>query len=386
MAFGIYVHIPYCVTKCPYCDFNSHGVGRGGFPEGKYAEALLRELSFYRERTGSETVTSVFFGGGTPSLFAPESIESVLSGIKQYANLESKAEITLEVNPATADTAKLRGFREAGVNRISTGIQSFSERKLAFLGRINSPADGYRIVDAIVSAGYENFNLDIMYGIKDETPEELESDLEKAVALSPRHISAYCLTIEDGTEFGKLYKKGMLDLPDDDRLSDLIGFTSGFLVSAGFGQYEISNYAMPEYECRHNLLYWRGEGWLGIGAGAHSHLSKTRSGNWGVRWGNVRSPSLYMNRVSGGEKPVEFTEYLNREESLEDYLLMALRLKEGLSLSEIRSRFDVSCGSGTFNDLIEHGFLRTNEGRISLTPKGALVSDELILRIAGRLC
>ena len=145
MAFGIYVHIPYCVTKCPYCDFNSHGVGAGGFPEGKYVEALIKELSFYTdytEHTVCETITSVFFGGGTPSLFAPESIESVLNRIKRRARVDDKAEITLEVNPATADTAKLRGFREAGVNRISTGIQSFSERKLAFLGRVNSPADG----------------------------------------------------------------------------------------------------------------------------------------------------------------------------------------------------------------------------------------------------
>jgi oxygen-independent coproporphyrinogen-3 oxidase len=383
MAFGIYIHIPYCVKKCPYCDFNSWGV-RGGLPEEEYTESILREIELYRGEIEGRVCDTIFFGGGTPSIFEPESIGRIISRIYEVTGPGRDIEATLEVNPKTAGLDKLRGFRGAGVNRISVGVQSFSQRKLGFLGRINTPEDGRRILDDVRRAGFENYNFDLMYGTGGETIEEWRGDLEEAVRFGSSHLSAYCLTIEDGTEFGALYKKGKLILPEEDSLSEFISYTTAYLGDAGYGQYEISNYARPGFECRHNLIYWKGHDYIGLGAGAHSHM-KTERFPWGRRWANVKNPASYMKIAGEGRKPLDFTEELSREEAVEDSIIMGFRLNEGINVNSLMSRYGVAPDAGRIESLREDGFIELKDDTIRLTRKGTLLSDEIIVRLVSSL-
>jgi oxygen-independent coproporphyrinogen-3 oxidase len=382
VAFGVYVHIPYCVKKCPYCDFNSYGVGKR-IPEGEYVEAVLRELELYREPIEGVPLTSIFFGGGTPSLFSAEGIGRIVSRILDITSPLDSLEVSLEVNPKTADLEKLRDLRTVGVNRVSVGVQSFSERKLRLLGRINSPDDSRRILEDVVRSGFNDFNLDLIYGVPFETLDEWERDLDSAIRFDATHISAYCLTIEEGTEFWTLYSEGRLPLPDEDTLTEMVSFTSDFLEGAGYGQYEISNFARRGFECRHNLLYWRGDDYLGLGAGAHSHLSLSDGSIWGTRWANIKSPALYMKAVNEGKRPLAFTEVLSREEALEDRVLMGLRLREGIDLLSLRDRFGVKPRPDRLDFLLDGGFIELRGDSIQLTKKGVLLSDELILKVLG---
>jgi oxygen-independent coproporphyrinogen-3 oxidase len=384
MALGVYVHIPYCVKKCPYCDFNSYGVGKR-IPEEEYTEAVLKELDFYRGSIEKHPLSSIFFGGGTPSLFSSESIGKIIDKIESITFPLDSLEVSLEVNPKTADLEKLKGFREVGVNRISVGVQTFSERKLKILGRINSPDDSRRVLEEIRRAGFVNFNLDLMYGVSFETLDEWRLDLEKALEFNTQHISAYCLTIEDDTEFGTLYSQNKLPLPDEDLLTDMITFTSEFLELGGYTQYEISNFAKPGSECRHNLLYWRGENYLGLGAGAHSHLPFNDDLSWGVRFSNLKNPALYMKTVKEGKKPLAFIEVLNKQEALEDRVLMGLRLREGIDILNLQERFGIGPSINRLGILINDGFLNISDGSLQLSKKGILVSDELIFKILDSL-
>ena len=384
MAFGLYVHLPYCVTKCPYCDFNSYGVG-GRFPEDEYTEALLRELDLYADEIEGKSLTSVFFGGGTPSLFSPESIGKVLSSIRELSSPAPEVEISLEVNPKTADLEKLAGLRRAGVNRISVGVQSFNERKLKFLGRINTLSDGRMILEDVVQAGFCNFSFDLMYGAKGETLSEWKADLEEAVSYGSKHISAYCLTIENGTEFGRLFKSGGLVLPEDEELAEFIGFTTDFLEDSGYDQYEISNYSKPGYECGHNLLYWRGEDYIGIGAGAHSHLSKSADSEWGRRWGNLRNPALYMKAVGEGRKPIDFSESLSVEEAVSDHVIMGFRLRDGIDFTVLYGKYGVRPDIDRLTGLRDDGLIELSNDNVRLTKKGNLLSDEIIVRLVSSL-
>jgi len=384
MPFGIYFHIPYCVTKCPYCDFNSYGVG-SNFPEKEYTETVLRELNLYRNEIDGAEITSIFFGGGTPSLFDPKSIEKIISSICQTTNPVSDIEISLEVNPKTADLDKLKGLKSAGINRISIGVQSFSERKLKFLGRINTAEDTRNILKDVIKAGYVNYSMDLMYGTRDETFSEWESDLREAVSFNYHHISAYCLTIEDGTEFGRRFKEGSLKVPSDDKLTEFITYTTEYLEDSGYSQYEISNYAREGAECSHNMLYWRGQSYLGLGAGAHSHLSSTVSGSWGKRWANLRNPAMYMKSIGEGNKPVDFSEELKCEEAVQDTVLMGLRLKEGVNISELESRFKLNTNMGKIERLVNDGFLENTENSYRLTKKGNLLSNSVILKFVEAL-
>lgn len=383
MAFGVYVHIPYCVKKCPYCDFNSYGVGES-FPEQNYTESVLNELEMYAHLLDKTRLTSIFFGGGTPSLFEARNIERIITKIKNAAAPQDNLEVSLEINPKTADLDKLKGLREAGVNRVSFGVQSFSERKLKYLGRINSPDDSRSILEDAKRAGFENFNIDLMYGTTDETFDEWQNDLERAITFNSTHISAYCLMIEEGTVFGNLHRRGKLPLPDDEYLSDIITFTTGYLQENGYNQYEISNYSKKDFECRHNMLYWGGDNYLGVGAGAHSHL-KSEGRGWGIRHGNIKNPGLYMKSVRAGERPLGFTEELEKHEALEDTVLMGLRLNTGLEFDSLRDSYGVSPDENKINYLVKGGLIEIRGGSVRLTEKGNLLSNAVIERFLDSL-
>lgn len=384
MPSGIYIHLPYCLTKCPYCDFNSYGVGMN-FPEKQYTDSVIREIDMYRDLLGDRRMETVFFGGGTPSLFSPESIERTIDGLAAKCVMEDNTEISMEVNPRTADKEKLRYFRHAGINRISVGVQSFVQKKLDYFKRFCTPSDCKRIISDVEDAGFDNYNLDLMYGADGETVEDLVYDLETAVSHGSRHISVYCLTIEENTEFGRMKRDGVLEMADDDLLSEMYSVTSDVLESRGYYQYETSNFARNGYECRHNLIYWRSGDYFGFGAGSHSHLHSSPKSDFGERWSNNRSPKHYMNEVFSGNKPVDYYEVLDRVSSLQDRLLMGLRLREGLDVGELEQRYGISIDTGEYSYLMEDGFLNADSNRIRLTRKGFLYSNRLILQILSGL-
>ncbi len=291
MSFSLYVHIPWCQSKCPYCDFNSHAAS--SWPEAEYTSALISELT---RRVGSapysgESIKTIFFGGGTPSLFDPKSIGAIIDSANRLCGIEADAEITLEANPGTVDSAKLVGMRAAGVNRISFGAQSFNPATLKFLGRIHS-ADETRAAAVMAHrAGFDRLNLDLIFAVPGQTVADVLFDIESVAALEPDHISAYNLTFEEGTAFFTDLKRGKIkQLPNDEQAA-MYQTVREEIPRRGYPMYEISNYAAPGHEARHNLTYWRGETYLGIGAGAHSFARVEASGR---RWWNEKLPARYI--------------------------------------------------------------------------------------------
>ena len=379
---GVYVHIPYCLTKCPYCDFNSYGTN-GNFPEDDYISALEREIENSRRIIESREVSTVFFGGGTPSLLKPRSVGAVMEKLASIASLSPTAEVTLEMNPRTADKEKLASLRRLGVNRISVGIQSFSQRKLDFYGRFTTPDDCFRALVDVGDAGFRNYNLDLIYGSSQETRKEFENDIRTALSFSPTHISAYCLTIEPGTEFATLWRKGKLLVPDDSVLVGFMRSAREILEAEGYGNYEVSNFARRGYECRHNLIYWNCHDYLGVGAGAHSHISCGGEEGWGRRWSNVRNPELYMKRVAGDGNAVCASYDLSRTTALEDTLLMGLRLSDGVGIEGLKKRFGCEPDASGLEYLESDGFILTDGDRLRLTARGRGFTDELVARVCG---
>ncbi len=379
---GVYVHIPYCLTKCPYCDFNSYGTN-GNFPEDDYISALEREIEDSRRIIEGREVSTVFFGGGTPSLLKPRSVGVVMEKLASIASFSPAAEITLEMNPRTADKEKLASLRRLGINRISVGIQSFSRRKLDFYGRFTTPDDCVRALVDVRDAGFRNYNLDLIYGSSQETREEFENDIRTALSFSPTHISAYCLTIEPGTEFATLWRKGRLSLPDDSVLVRFMQSAREILEGEGYGNYEISNFARHGYECRHNLIYWNCHDYLGVGAGAHSHIRRGGEEGWGRRWSNIRNPELYMKRVTDDGSAVSASYDLSRTTALEDTLLMGLRLSDGVEIRDLKKRFGCEPDDSGLRYLQSDGFILTDGGRLRLTSRGRVFTDELVARVCG---
>ena len=295
-AFSLYLHIPYCQSKCPYCDFNSHAVA--SWPEDDYVRALVAEI----ERRAGEApwtgrrLKTIFFGGGTPSLFRPESIAAVLAAAERNFGLERGAEVTLEANPGTVDAAKLGGMRAAGINRISFGAQSFNDERLKFLGRIHGAAETREAARLAHRAGFERLNLDLIFAVPGQTIDETLNDIAEAAALGPDHISAYNLTFEEGTAFFTEMKRGRIRPIDSDRQAEFYAAVREELPRRGYKMYEISNYAPPGHEARHNLSYWRLESYLGLGAGAHSFA---RDGEWRRRAAMVERADARALRRAG---------------------------------------------------------------------------------------
>jgi len=291
MEFSLYLHIPYCQAKCPYCDFNSHAATT--WPEEDYTRALIGEMRRRAEEAAfkGNSIATIFFGGGTPSLFAPASIESLLDAADKTFGIERNAEITLEANPGTVDQEKLRGFRTAGVNRLSFGAQSFNDATLKFLGRIHDADQTREAARMAHRAGFERLNLDLIFAVPEQTRADVMRDIAEAAALGPDHISAYNLTFEEGTVFFSEMRRGKIRPLESDEQAEMYAAVREELPRRGYGMYEISNYAQPGRECRHNLTYWHNETYLGLGAGAHNFA---RDGGGGRRWWNERNPARYI--------------------------------------------------------------------------------------------
>ncbi|PPD34532.1 MAG: YggW family oxidoreductase [Methylomonas sp.] len=335
LPLSLYIHFPWCIQKCPYCDFNSHAV-KSGIPETAYIDRLLEDLQADLSLlTSAAKIQSIFMGGGTPSLFSPNSLAYLLNGIKQQIELAADCEITLEANPGTFESAKFKAFRELGINRLSIGIQSFNDSHLQKLGRVHNATEAIKAVNIAQQAGFDNLNLDLMFGLPEQTQSEALADVQTAISLNPSHISFYQLTLEPNTYFYKFPPK----LPEDDRIFAMQKSCQQLLADNGYLQYEISAYAKAGFQSRHNLNYWQFGDYLGIGAGAHGKISRSLPNDI-LRTAKLKSPEHYLNTANARSDAVITVAELPLE-----FMMNHLRLKTGFNLDNFPKTTGLSCDS-----------------------------------------
>jgi putative oxygen-independent coproporphyrinogen III oxidase len=368
---ALYVHFPWCVRKCPYCDFNSYTLS-GELAEGPYLGRLVRDLEAQSPRVAGREVISVFLGGGTPSLFSPRSIGELLAAARRVLKLAPRLEVTLEANPGAIERGAFREYRAAGVTRVSIGAQSFDPERLAVLGRIHSPAETRRAAEELHAAGLANFNLDLMYALPGQDVAGARRDLREALKLSPAHVSHYQLTIEPGTVFAARPPP----LPGEDAAAAMLDACAALLGEAGFAQYEVSAYARPGRQCRHNLNYWRFGDYLGVGAGAHGKLTFPE-GSQVVRTTQPREPRRYL-----GSSEAELVRRVVRESELPfEFMLNALRLKGGFdaALFPARTGLDWRAIAAPIDRLVRRGMLRRTPERYRPSALGLRFLNEMLL-------
>lgn len=372
---ALYIHIPWCVRKCPYCDFNSHAAGPT-LPEDEYVDALLADLDIDLQHVHGRPLTSIFFGGGTPSLFSDRSLGRLLEGVERRIAFADDIEITLEANPGTFEQAKFKGYRALGINRLSIGVQSFQEAKLKALGRIHNGDEAIRAADMARAAGFDNFNLDLMHGLPEQSIEDALFDLRTAIAQAPTHLSWYQLTMEPNTVFWSQPP----ELPEDDLLWDIQEAGQALLATEGYAQYEVSAYARPGKQARHNLNYWTFGDFLGIGAGAHAKLS-TPTGRILRTW-KTRLPKDYLDPAKAcqaGER------LLDADELPFEFLMNVLRLTEGapVELFSQRTGLPLQQLAQARREAEQRGLLQTNDARLVATEKGQLFLNDLLQLFLG---
>jgi len=408
---SLYLHIPFCSLKCAYCDFNSYaGLEALVRP---YDDALVAEMRLWREALDPRRVPTVFFGGGTPSLLPIEELERIMSALRESFELEPGAEVTLEANPGTVNGEYLSSLLSLGVNRLSLGVQSFHDDELLALDRIHSAAEAKDAYRWAREAGFGRVNLDLIYGLPDQPFDSAyrpaqdrpmgrwQATLEQAIELAPEHLSLYALTVEEGTKLAYDVDHGRVPGPDADLQAEMYEWSQERLARAGYRQYEISNWCRPGEECRHNLVYWRNGDWLGLGAGAHSHLREQEpgTGNRAYRFANVYSPKQYVQRLkaaAGGADgndlrsviaampQVAFVEEQPPALTMADTLILGLRLNEGVSADAFRERFGQEIDElygGTLDEMCGFGLLERENGQVRLTDRGRLLANEVFVRL-----
>jgi len=363
---GLYVHVPFCLTRCGYCDFNAYA-GLGHLA-GRYAAALRREADLAASAWEGERFVSVFVGGGTPTTLEPGALLGVLAHLRARFDVAGGAEVTVEANPDTVDVRSLARLRAGGVTRLSLGAQSFDPAVLAALERVHGPASVRRAFAAAREAGFGNVNLDLIYGAHGETLGSWRRTLEEAIALGPEHVSAYALTVEPATPLGRKVAAGLVPPPDPDLQAEMFELACELLRDAGYRHYEVSNWARPGFECLHNLGYWERRPYLGLGAGAHSARGARR-------WWNLRPPLSYLEAVEAGRLPVGGEERLGPEELRLEEVLLRLRTFRGLPISRVRP--DAAA------ELLERGLLARADGRVVATERGMLLLNELVLALSS---
>lgn len=360
---ALYVHVPWCVRKCPYCDFNSHEA-REAVPEEAYRAALIADLESALPLVWGRPVVSIFFGGGTPSLLSPDTLDRLLADLRMRLPLQGNVEVTLEANPGTVEAGRLAGFRAAGINRISLGIQSFDDTCLKALGRIHTAAEAKQAVEA-AALHFDTFNLDLMYGLPGQSPRGALVDLETALSFAPPHLSCYQLTLEPNTAFAA---RPPADLPHGDTSADMQEAIEARLAAAGYDHYETSAFAQTRHHCRHNLNYWHFGDYLGIGAGAHSKLTLHDRVLRQMRW---KHPEAYLEKVSAGQSVQEETAIATDQLPIE-FLMNALRLAQGFTVSQYEARTGTPFAPlvSQVRRLTEEGLLSVEADRIAPTPRG----------------
>lgn len=378
-GFGVYVHWPFCAAKCPYCDFNSH-VRHDPPDQARYAAAFVREIATTADRTPGRTVSSIFLGGGTPSLMEPATVGVILDAISEHWTVDPVAEITLEANPSSVEAGRFRGYRTAGVNRVSLGVQALNDTDLRFLGRLHDVAEALTAIE-IARETFPRISFDLIYARPGQTPTAWSHELSAALELAADHLSLYQLTIEDDTPFAALYRAGKLAVPDEETAAELYAVTRDLSAAAGMPAYEISNHARAEAMSRHNMVYWRYGEYAGIGPGAHGRLKLTDGGH---ATETERMPEAWLARVEAHGDGLIVDELLTREEEGDEMLLMGLRLAEGIDLARYQAISGRELDPEQLADLVAHGMVEhTGSGRLRATRAGFFVLDAVVADLAA---
>ena len=378
-AFGVYIHWPFCLSKCPYCDFNSH-VRHAPVDETRFVRAFEAEIATTAARTGKRTVSTIFFGGGTPSLMAPATVAAILDAVARNWTIAPDAEISMEANPTSVEATRFRGYRAAGVNRVSLGVQALDDDALKALGRLHSVREALDAV-AIARTIFDRYSFDLIYARSGQTPAAWRAELARAITEAAEHLSLYQLTIEQETPFFALHVAGKLKVPDDDLARALYDTTQEVCDAAGLPAYEISNHARPGAECRHNLVYWRGHEYAGVGPGAHGRLDID-----GARRAvaTEKRPEAWLARVEADGHGVVSDETLLRSERADEFLLMGLRLAEGIAPARFEALAGRPLDPVRIAALREHGMIETTgAGRLRVTREGFPVLDAVVADLAA---
>ncbi|CAB5050021.1 unannotated protein [freshwater metagenome] len=367
--FALYIHIPFCARRCGYCDFNTYTIAELGGDESiekQYVDALVKEIALARSIVGDQQVTTIFFGGGTPTLLPSSEIARILDAVQLQFRLSDDVEITTEANPDSVTAESLRELRAAGINRISFGVQSTTPHVLQTLDRTHNPAQVPNVVHAARDAGFTHISVDLIYGTPGETIVEWEESVRSLLTLPIDHISAYSLIVEEGTKLGAQVRRGALAMPDEDLNADKYIVADDLFTAAGFAWYEVSNWAKPGGACKHNEMYWKNNDWWGLGAGAHSHVD-------GVRWWNMKLPAAYIKQLQEESSPALAREILTDEERSFEELMLGIRTREGLPLSLVsHSAAAVALADGNLEAE------QYEMGRVVLTRSGRLIADALL--------
>lgn len=376
-GFGLYLHWPFCQSKCPYCDFNSHVAAQ--IDQRRWLRAYEAEIGRVAAETGPRLLNSVFFGGGTPSLMAPEVVAGVLEAVRAAWPLANDVEITLEANPGSVEAGRFRAYRQAGVNRVSMGVQALNDADLRRLGRLHSVAEA-EAAFAVARDCFDRVSFDLIYARQDQRPADWAAELRRALSMAVDHLSLYQLTIEEGTAFGDRFAKGGLTgLPDEDRAADMYEITQDICGAAGMAAYEVSNHAREGAESRHNLIYWRSGDWVGIGPGAHGRLTLG-----GVRWATEapRAPGAWLEQVEAGRAGELPRQALTAGERASEFLVMGLRLSEGLDLARLGA-LGGEIDPARLAGLVDLGMVAVEGDRLAVTPAGRMVLNAVIRELAA---
>ena len=371
---GLYIHIPYCIHKCGYCDFNSHPIKQDEMDH--YIDALVVEMKHYAKiYTNTNIIKTIFLGGGTPTTLNPFQLERILEECVNEFTIASNAEITIEANPATVGIELMKSIRTMGYNRISIGVQSFDKAELKLLDRAHGPKEIHSTVDCARKAGFDNLSLDLMFAVPNQSLSSWENNLNKALEKNPEHLSTYNLTIEQGTAFSKLQSNGKLIMPDDDHQLELYKKTIERLTKKGFHHYEISNFARRGKECKHNITYWENKNTLGLGAGASSYMN-------GTRFKNINLPAHYIRQVKEKKIAVEHSETLELRQAMGETIMLGLRLLQGISIPQFEKRFQISF-INLFRNIIsalkEKELVIIEKDYLRLSQKGLFWADSVTL-------
>ncbi len=378
-SFGVYIHWPFCLSKCPYCDFNSH-VRREPIDETRFSRAFAAEIAATAARVPGRTVSSIFFGGGTPSLMQPSSLGTVLDAIGRHWTIAPDVEVTLEANPTSVEAGRFRGYRTAGVNRVSLGVQALDDRALAELGRMHTAREALDAV-ALAATVFDRYSFDLIYARPGQTTEHWARELKRALDHAGEHLSLYQLTIEPDTPFAALHAAGKLKTPDEDTARALYDTTQEICAAHGLPAYEISNHARPGGECRHNLVYWRGHEYAGIGPGAHGRLDIE-----GRRHATAteKRPEAWLTQVERQGHGIVSDDLLTREEMSDEFLLMGLRLAEGIDIARYTEIAGRPLDPGRIAALHDHGLVETTPaGRLRVTLPGFPILDAVVADLAA---
>ncbi|MFR2316201.1 radical SAM family heme chaperone HemW [Terrisporobacter sp.] len=370
---GLYIHIPFCVTKCKYCDFNSFKIDLN--EKIKYLNYLGEEMKLYKEEIKNREIDSVFVGGGTPSILNENEINILFEKIKENFNIKSNAEITMECNPGTLTLNKLKVMKKSGVNRLSIGLQAVQNHHLKYIGRIHTFEEFEKNYHDAKQMGFDNINIDLMYALPNQSREDWMESLEKVVKLNPTHISAYSLILEENTELFKMYERDEFNLLDENTDIEMYEYTIDYLKSHGYNQYEISNYAKDNFECKHNVLYWKCEEYVGIGASASGYFN-------GIRYNNICELDNYEKMILEGEKPIEWEEKLSIKDEIEESIFLGLRMNEGIQISDFKEKYNFDFEKEYKNEiekLSKMELIEIDNNLMKLTQKGREISNSIFV-------